>query len=334
MVFSLFSTTIFFLIVSSSLMAHQSCHIKENYCMQSNIKTNKIIDVIAPSGANITQEQFKKSIDYFTTLGYQVRVPEGLIDSSQTIFHAHCDEKRIEHTKNALLADDSDIIWCLRGGYGTAKVVEGLLATGFKPRKEKVIVGFSDITALHLYCNQQFGWHTIHGACFFQADDGKIDSENITQILNLISNPEKQSSYELKLIGQIKPDSSTNGILSGGNLSIIQTSLATPWQIEGKDKILIIEDCNERGYRIDRMLHHLLHAGVLNKIKALICNFTGGNESDGNNYTTYALTNFAKQVSFPVFMINAIGHDRVNKPFVYGRQARIITNEDGYQLVF
>lgn len=302
--------------------------------MWDYLKQGDIIDVVAPSSANISEAQIKRSLKQFENAGYKVRYPADLITTDH-IFHANSDAYRIESIKQALLAKDSKVIWTLRGGYGAAKVIKGLITAGFKPQMEKVVIGFSDITALHLFFNEQWGWHPIHGAGFSQADNDECNASNIDEIMNLLSGRNKSFSISAQALVSAKaPALPICGKISGGNLSLIQTSIGTPWQMTSTGKILIIEDVNERGYRVDRMLHHLLQAGVLKGTNAMVCNFTGGDERDGSNLIAQALVDFGAQVDFPIFTCDQIGHSYDNAPFVYGANAEISAGTKDYKLTY
>jgi len=302
--------------------------------MWARLEQGDIIDVVAPSSSNLSEEQIKASLQQIENAGYKVRYPADLV-STDHIFHANNDEYRIKSMKLALLAEDSKAIWALRGGYGAAKVIQGLLDLGVKPPKEKVLIGFSDITALHLFLSESWGWHPIHGAVLSQSGNPKFNQKNFDPIISMLGS--HNSCFDLaglSLVSAKAPVCPINGELSGGNLCLIQTSIGTPWQMTGEGKILIIEDGNERGYRIDRMLHHLLQAGILKGVKAMVCNFTGGDESDGTNLIAPALRDFASLVDFPIFTYAGIGHGYNNAPFVYGASAEIIADGESFKLTY
>jgi muramoyltetrapeptide carboxypeptidase len=110
----------------------------------------------------------------------------------------------------------------------------------------------------------------------------------------------------------------------GGNLSIVQTSIGTDWQIDASDKILFLEDVSERGYRIDRMLNHLKQAGIMSNVKAVILgDFTDSKEKDGSDLVDLAIADFAAKVTFPVFRTPEIGHNAANRPLPLNTKARL-----------
>ena len=114
------------------------------------------------------------------------------------------------------------------------------------------------------------------------------------------------------------------GIITGGNLSVIQTSLATNWQINANNKILFLEEINERGYRIDRMLQHLSQANIFQKVKAVLFgDFIGGTEPAGNSLIEPVLKRFAEVNNFPIFRCENIGHGKINRALPFGTSGEI-----------
>lgn len=283
----------------------------------------KIISVVAPSSAGKDPAHLESSIKYYSDLGFQVSHPQNMLDFSNT-FHANTDEFRSQTLIDALTGD-AKIIWSWKGGYGASKIIPSLLNVQ-KPAKEKFFIGFSDITALHIFLNQHWGWKTIHGASFSNPVRKEFDIENTLDILDLISGKKKDIIIN-DLVNLTNPTKEISGKITGGNLSMLEQSIGTAWQVDMTNKIVILEDVDERGYRVDRMLDHLLQAGILNKAKAVVFGqFTGSKESDNTDNIQIAIDQFCKKVSYPVFRTNLIGHDRRNIPFVYGAQTIIKGN--------
>ncbi len=236
------------------------------------------------------------------------------------------DHKRAKILKRALLDNNNDIVWTLRGGYGTAKVIEILyddkefMLQMKQKKKYPYVVGYSDITALHLFLSQEFGWKTIHGSVFTEVIDQSKDRKNFAAIRKI-----SDGIKEIKICG-LEPLNKTaaefneiNGKITGGNLSIIQTSIGTRWQIDTKDKILIIEDYQEKPYKIDRILNHLKAAGVFDSVKAVIV----GDMYESSNEMKNVVLNFAKNINIPFYSIDVFGHNMYNYPFVYNANGRI-----------
>lgn len=271
------------------------------------LQKGDIVDIIAPA-SHSTELKMESGMEWLSTLGLKPRVQEGMIN--RDAFFAAPLEVQFEQLKNALYSE-SKAIWCLRGGYGSMRLVP-LLKKLRPPKKPKLFVGFSDITSLHLYFNQAWGWPTIHGRTISQlsselagTDDRKIlkklifgEQSDLT-FKNLI--PMNEAAREMKEI---------KGKIIGGNLRILQSSLGTDWELKPKGKMLFIEDVSERGYSIDRMLEQMHQAKIIHKgLKALIVgDFTDGQEKDGSDLNQLALERFAARVDYPVLKGLKCGH--------------------------
>ena len=129
----------------------------------SYVQKNDIVDIIAPA-SNSPFHKLEEGISWVESAGLIPRVPGDIIKTD--VFFAAPLEIQLEHLKRALYSD-SKAIWCLRGGYGSMRLVPHLLKLR-PPRKPKLLIGFSDITSLHLFFNQHWKWPTIHGRTISQ----------------------------------------------------------------------------------------------------------------------------------------------------------------------
>ena len=278
------------------------------------LKRGDIVDVIAPASFNQSKDLLNAT-DLLESWGLTVRTS---IDfDAFHPFHSDDDESRFLDLKRAILAGDSKMIWSIRGGYGSQRLLSQL-AKIKKPKYEKIIVGYSDITSLHLFFNQKWNWATIHGPMinsFNKKDFNPIAFKELKKILF-----DKKSSQKIKL--EPLNDSATiffgSAALCGGNLSVLQCSMGTAFELVSKNKILIIEDVGERGYKVDKMLYHLQLTKALNGVKAIIFgDFVSGDEPTGENYIDFALRRFALSTKIPVFKCMDFGHGLINRPLIF-----------------
>jgi muramoyltetrapeptide carboxypeptidase len=117
------------------------------------------------------------------------------------------------------------------------------------------------------------------------------------------------------------------GKLTGGNLSIIQTSIGTKWQIKTDEKILFLEDVNVKPYQVDRMLYHMLHAGLLKNVKGIVF----GNFSKKNNKLIYEVIKaFAEKYEIPMYKTSVFGHGHHNIPMIYNSDVDIYIQSTDY----
>ena len=266
-----------------------------------------IVDIIAPASA-ATVDKTEAGIKWLKQQGLVPRFSERMIDTD--VFFAAPLHEQWEQLEKALYSD-SKVIWCLRGGYGSMRLIP-LLEKIKIPPQPKLLIGFSDITALHLYFNQKWNWPTLHGRTISQLHPDWEMNEEQSQLIDLLFG--KRTELEFSNLIAMNQTARENVIIQapvvGGNLRILQSSLGTAWEIETKDKILFIEDVAERGYSVDRMLEQLYQAHVAQlNLKALVIgDFTEGFEKNGKDLVPVALQRFAERVNYPVISGLPCGH--------------------------
>jgi muramoyltetrapeptide carboxypeptidase len=283
---------------------------------------NNKISIIAPSSAGFSFEDAIAAKELLEYYHFTVDLDENILDS--TIFHASSDEMRQKLLQKSL-DSNSKFLWQMRGGYGAAKIIANIQA----PSQEKITIGFSDHTALHIYFNQYLNLPSIHGRGLNQLIKMHRDDEYVTEIMNIVAGKTKYIIYEIEPLNSLaKTCKEITAKISGGNLSLIQTSIGTKWQFKPEGYILFIEEVNERGYKVDRMLEHLKQAGLFHNLSAIILgDFTGGDEIDGNNHIAYALNNFTSNIAIPTYKINGCGHGTENKALIFGQNSIINNNK-------
>jgi muramoyltetrapeptide carboxypeptidase len=298
---------------------------KNNSEFLSLLKNNKITVVAPASGID---SNLLANLRNITAL--QLNIDNNCFNGKAS-FHSADNETRFLCLKNAIFAQDNNVIWTLRGGYGSAKLIPQLQLLA-KPEKEKLFIGFSDMTALHLFFTQEWGWKTIHGNGIAEILKPDKERQNFSKIAKIISGASKQA----RISGLIpyntvaKSSKQISGKLTGGNLTIVQTSIGTSWQIQTVGKILFLEDTDFQPYRLDRVLYHLQQAGLLDNVTAIIFGTFG---SDNSNILS-VLGNFAATLNIPVFKSNRFGHGKINDPIIYNCQSKILlSGENQFELI-
>lgn len=277
------------------------------------LQKGDIIDVVSPGFAS-TPEEVENARRFLLRWGLQPRIPKNLIQKH--FLHSNSDEKRFGFLKEALLAEDSKFVWCLRGGYGSNRLLP-MLDKIKKPRRQKLLVGISDITSLHVYFGQKWSWPTMHASLLDRMGSGLVPPKIEKETMDLLFG--KTQSVEFKKLRamneaavKMKPVKSS---VVGGNLVVLQSTLGTPYQLDTDQKILFVEDLGERGYRVDRILEHFQQAGLFKKCKALVIGeFLGGAESDGNVLWPQVFRSWAARLEIPVFNGMEAGHGIVQRP--------------------
>jgi len=254
--------------------------------------------------------------------------------------------------KDAILSDN-EIIWAVSGGNGGSETLEYLkYYQNFIPDdglfKKKVVVGYSDITALHLYWASH-GGKSIHGALLSEViyDKGaSATSETMETLCAVLGETSNRLSYDdISLFNPMKNivnNDNIHGNIIGGNLTLITNSIGTDWEVDAKDKILFIEDINSYPYAVSRDLMHLLQSNILDDIKAIIFgDFLYSHQDQEEKSYDEALslfqsalnTRYGEDHSIPLFKIPNIGHglaidhnNGINRALVFGVDSTIDIN--------
>lgn len=285
------------------------------------------IHLIAPS-YSFAEQEIELTKSYFENLGMKVTVPPELL--GEDLLCANKDEIRLAHLKCALNDSSADAIWLFQGGYGLTRIIHKLVQME-KPRKEKLFIGSSDGTALHVFLNQVWNWPTLHGPSALTIAKQKVGTQTIEATLDIVK--QGFSDYTLPTLKPFNRKAreilSLSGTLVGGNLCLLQCGIGTNWQLNPSGKILFFEDVDERGYRVDRMLEHLKQTNILEDVKAIIFgDFVGGKELNGTSLVLPVLQRFAENINLPVFSLPGCGHGNENFPLSFNVDLNFAINND------
>lgn len=175
---------------------------------------------------------------------------------------------RLAALKQSLADPDSRAIVCSRGGYGSNYLLEDLCVA---PASPKILLGYSDITSLQIYLWQKFGWISFYGpmvASNFANGAGSANGYDRESLLRALT--ETSNGWSIDLAGESMCSGSAKGALLGGCLTLIETTLGTPWELDTRGAILILEDRGMKPYQVDRALMHLKQAGKLKTVAGIV----------------------------------------------------------------
>ncbi len=275
------------------------------------LKQNDKVVILSPSGKIEAQwvEGLKEVLESY---GLLVNVAEHALCENGRF--AGTDEERIKDLQEAI--DDQDVraIFCSRGGYGLARIIDKIDFSSLA-KDPKWVVGFSDITVLHNALGR-VGVASIHG---IMAKHITLKAEGLENLMSMLFG--RDVNYEIPAHKFNKKGEAT-GELVGGNLSVLYGLRGTPFDIDYRGKILFIEDLSERLYHIDRMIQNLRLGGVFEQIRGLVVGqFTDIDEDDSFAGGVYGvIAEAVKDYNIPVCFNFPAGHVENNQPLKMGAE--------------
>ena len=187
-----------------------------------------VIDVVAPASA-CSPEALAAGVAVLEGWGFRPRVPPGLFERSGIV--AAPDASRHRALGRALRSADSRVVWCVRGGYGSQRLLPRL-AREAVPAPRKLLVGFSDLTALHVFINQHWGWPTLHAATLADLGSGRLSQRSLGELRRMVAGRTSRFSVRLRPLNPAARRARlVGGGLVGGNLKTIQALVGTPWSV-------------------------------------------------------------------------------------------------------
>jgi muramoyltetrapeptide carboxypeptidase len=285
------------------------------------------ITIVATARKNI-DDNLKPTIDLLHSWGLEVVIGKSIgLDNNQL---AGTDAQRAEDFQEQLDNPNIKAIWCVRGGYGTVRIIDLLDFTKFK-QNPKWIVGFSDVTVIHSYLNK-INIASIHGLMPVTVE--KASPESIESIRKALFGETLEYEIPFEAANRL---GTAKGEIVGGNLSILYSLMGSNAQIDCKGKILFIEDLDEYLYHIDRMMMALKRCGCFENLKGLVVgSMTKMKDNDipwGKN-ANQIIEDVTKEYLFPILYNFPAGHIQDNNPLIFGKQVSLELNATTSKLTF
>lgn len=284
------------------------------------LKKGDTIGLTCPAG----YMDYEKTVTCISTLkkwGYNVRVGKTVGGSSRNYFSG-TDEERLADLQSLMDDDSIQAILCGRGGYGVGRIVERINFKKFI-KKPKWIIGFSDITILHAHIFSNYKIATLHAPMAAAFNDDGNKSVYVQSLKHLLAG--KAYKYSAKH-NRYNRAGIAEGILVGGNLSLLAHICGTSSDINTKGKILFIEDVGEYLYNIDRMLYQLKRNGKFEKLAGLIVGgFTDMKDTTRPfGKTVYEIiSNAVSEYDFPVCFDFPVSHGKENYALKTGVECQL-----------
>lgn len=225
------------------------------------LKLGDTIGLIAPASPT-SKEKVERAKEVLIEMGFKVKM--GKSPYKKYGYLAGSDSIRATDINNMFKDSEVGAIICIRGGYGTPRILD-LLDYEMIKQNPKMFLGYSDITALHIAFNQKSDLITFHGPMAVSDMIGDFSGFSKDNLFKAIMDKEplgKIASPKGEVITCINPGVA-EGTIIGGNLSLVVDTIGTDYEIDTKGKILFLEEVGEEPYNIDRMLNQLRLSGKL-----------------------------------------------------------------------
>ncbi|HXU74752.1 MAG TPA: LD-carboxypeptidase [Polyangia bacterium] len=231
------------------------------------------------------------------------------------------DDARAGELMRALGDPSVAALFCARGGYGLMRILPRLDAAAFA-RAPKLIVGFSDVTALHLWA-WRAGVTSLHAPVITQL--GHLPADDAAALFDACESSAPPAPIAGLRVLDAGPGGAVEGPLVGGNLEVLTRLVGTPWAPVLDGAVLLLEEIGERPYRIDRQLTQLRLAGVLDRLAGVVLgDFVGCAEKDASPPDAEAV--LAERLAghgIPLLAGAPIGHAARNRAVPHGARVRL-----------
>ena len=279
------------------------------------IRPGSRIALVAPAGP-LDPERFEANRRALERLGFETVARDDIL--ARDGYLAGSDERRAREFMEFVRDPDVDALVCARGGYGCHRIVDRLDAKAVR-EAAKPLVGYSDITTLLLWQRKHAGLLGIHGPMLEKKES--LEGESGSALVRALQGTGPLPRYA----GRTLVPGWAEGRLVGGSLSVCVASLGTPWELDTRGAILMLEDVTELPYRLDRMLQQLRAAGKLKDIAGIaLGDFKDCEDERYPEWTSERLfLDVFGSLGVPVVMDLPFGHGGRNRPWPFGGRAAL-----------
>lgn len=285
------------------------------------LKEGDIIDVVAP-GFRSSSKELQDGLKFLKEWGFRPRFSKNIFGPSKLF--ANSDEQRLSQLKAALTAKDSKAVWCLRGGYGSIRLLEDLRKIK-KPSRAKFFLGYSDITSVHEFLLSDWKWVTYHSPVLDRLGKYNLPEKEVRELRAVLMGDQVDVEFNnLKVLYAPKKSFSMKGEVHGGNMTVLQSSMGTPFQMKSHKGFVFFEDIGERPHRVDRMITQMSLSGAFDQTKAILLgDFLVSDKKEQRDIFQDVWMRFAIARKIPVLMHMPVGHGERQRILPLGTAARL-----------
>lgn len=325
------------LVSAAGVKAGTSPRIHSSRIIPNRLKRGDLIGLVTP-GSPVTKEQLAGSVAKLEQMGFRTTYMDSVL--SEYGYFAGTDQERAHELMDMFTRQDVDGIWCVRGGYGSIRILD-LLDYDLIRKNPKVFIGYSDITALITAIYQESGLVTFHGPM------GISDFNRFTvrSIQNVLLDPEADYKYPYKREKDTRDNPEfdrytlsggrVEGVLIGGNISVLDSMIGTRFEPDFENKIVYLEEIEEKTYRVDKMVFHLLSGTKLKRAAGIVMGVFGDcNINDQPALSLkVALDDLLKPLGIPVSYGLPFGHIKRMVTIPTGIRAVMDADKNSFMLL-
>lgn len=262
---------------ASGLKAGSLTGARHERILPQRLKKGDLIGLVTP-GSSVTEEQLIDCVSKLEDLGFRTTHNDSVL--SEYGYFAGKDRERADELMEMFTRDEVDAIWCVRGGYGSIRILD-LLDYDLIRKHPKVFMGYSDITALHTAIYQETGLVTFHGP----VGTSDFNRFSVKSMKKVLLDPKNEYKYPYKREKGTRDNpefdrytlngGKAEGLLIGGNISVLDSIIGTRFEPDFENKIVYLEEIGEKTYRVDKMLFHLLSGTNLKSASGIVMGVFG-----------------------------------------------------------
>lgn len=279
------------------------------------------IGVVAPSYSP-REGWLTRGVKALERAGYKVLLDPELLTLRR--FQRKEDERRADNFMGMWVDPQVKAIIGGTGGYGAVRMLPYLEPELFR-LNPKSFVGYSDVTALHLWLNRRAGLRTFHGPTVDDLVPGTRDA-TMSSLLTALTTPRPATRFGRGVTRAVRPGRTT-GRLVGGNLSLVQQSIGTPYEVPVDDAILFLEETKDPMSVVDERLLHLRASGLLPRVRGIVFGHLSLDRSEEDEFEDFVL-DLVSDLDVPVLMDFPAGHDVPNLTLPLGTTVELVVEEE------
>ncbi|MEN8226019.1 MAG: LD-carboxypeptidase [Bacteroidota bacterium] len=302
------------------------------------LEEGNLIGLVTPGGT-IKEEQLQDTINKLEGFGFQTYYKESVLSTYG--YFAGTDQERADELMHMFTNTEVDAIHCVRGGYGSIRILD-LLDYDIIKQNPKALIGYSDITALLTAIYERTGLVTFHGPVGV-SNFNEFTTKSFEKVLmkpkrrykypyERVADTEENPEYDVYTIA----DGEAEGELIGGNISVLDSMIGSDYEPDFENKIVYLEEIGEQTYRVDKMLFHLLYATNLKKAAGIVfgvfddCNV---NKEEPKLTLKEAIDDLVKPLEIPVSYGLPFGHIDSMITIPNGIMARMNASKNSLKLL-